>query len=102
VARLAAQAGVRNGLGDRLKVHGGSFIDDELPTGADLVTLLRVAHDHDDDTVRRLLRAIHRCLPMGGSLLLAEPMAGSQGADPHRALLPLLPDGHGPGPAAHA
>ena len=79
VARLAAQASARNGLGDRLKVHGGSFIDDELPTGADLVTLLRVAHDHDDDTVRRLLRAIHRCLPMGGSLLLAEPMAGPQG-----------------------
>lgn len=79
VARLAAQAGARNGLGDRLKVHGGSFIDDELPSGADLVTLLRVAHDHDDDTVRRLLRAIHRCLPLGGSLLLAEPMAGSQG-----------------------
>jgi len=79
VARLAAQASTRSGLGHRLRVHGGSFIDDELPTGADLVTLLRVAHDHDDDTVRRLLRAIHRCLPMGGSLLLAEPMAGSEG-----------------------
>lgn len=79
VARLAAQASTRAGLGDRLTVHGGSFIDDELPTGADLVTLVRVAHDHDDSTVRRLLHAIHRCLPMGGSLLLAEPMAGSLG-----------------------
>jgi demethylspheroidene O-methyltransferase len=37
--------------------------------------LVRVAHDHDDATVLTVLRAIHRALPLGGSLLLAEPMA---------------------------
>ncbi len=79
VARLAAKASADQGLQDRLSVHGGSFTEDRLPTGADLVTLLRVAHDHDDDTVRQLLHAIHLCLPLGGSLLLAEPMAGPQG-----------------------
>lgn len=59
---------------------GGDFRLDALPTGADLVTLVRVVHDHDDDTVRALLRAAWQALPPGGVLLLAEPMAGTPGA----------------------
>lgn len=44
------------------------------------MTLLRVAHDHPDANVRTLLRAIHEALPLGGALLLAEPMAEAGGA----------------------
>lgn len=62
------------GLSTRIAVHGGSFNDDELPSGADLVTLIRVAYDHDDARVLSLLRKIHRALAPGGTLLLAEPM----------------------------
>lgn len=69
-ARLAAA-----GVGQRVSAHGGSFIDDPLPLGADLITLLRVAHDHSDAVVRGLLQSIHQALPSGGTLLLAEPMA---------------------------
>jgi demethylspheroidene O-methyltransferase len=79
VAALATESLTQAGLAHRVHVHGGSFIADELPVGADLITLLRVAHDHDDATVLRLLGAIHRCLPLGGSLLIAEPMAGMPG-----------------------
>jgi demethylspheroidene O-methyltransferase len=59
----------------RASAHPGSFLSDPLPGGADLVTLVRVAHDHPDADVKALLRNIHDALPAGGTLLLAEPMA---------------------------
>jgi len=80
VAALAQARFQANGLGDRAIAHGGSFISDALPKGADLVTLVRVAHDHPDATVKALLKSIHQALPMGGMLLLAEPMAEATGA----------------------
>ncbi len=82
VAALAQAHVHSQGLGGRITVHGGSFTADPLPTGADLVTLVRVAHDHADDTVLTVLRAIHTALPLGGTLLLAEPMAQSEGQSP--------------------
>ncbi|MCU0976384.1 MAG: acetylserotonin O-methyltransferase [Steroidobacteraceae bacterium] len=75
-ARLASA-----GLAGRITVHGGDFTCDELPRGADLVTLVRVVHDHDDEIVARLLAAVRACLPQGGTLLIAEPMAGVAGAE---------------------
>lgn len=80
VAALAAENVQRQGLGDRISTHGGSFTQDALPRGADLVTLVRVAHDHPDGDVRVVLRAIFDALPLGGALLLAEPMAQAGGA----------------------
>lgn len=59
---------------------GGDFRLQPLPQGADLLTLVRVVHDHDDATVQALLRAAFEALPPGGRLLLAEPMAGTPGA----------------------
>jgi demethylspheroidene O-methyltransferase len=80
VAALAQARFEANGLGRRAIAHGGSFISDSLPKGADLVTLVRVAHDHPDATVKALLKSIHQALPVGGMLLLAEPMAQATGA----------------------
>lgn len=70
------------GLGARTTIHGGNFLADPLPKGYDLVTLVRVLHDHDDEPALALLRAIHAALPPGGRLLIAEPMAGTRGAEP--------------------
>lgn len=75
---VAARARAR--LGSRAKVFDGSFIDDPIPVGADIFTLVRVLHDHDDDVVRKLLKKVHDALPRGGTLLVAEPMAEKQGA----------------------
>ncbi len=80
VAQLARARLMQAGLGARVDVHGGSFEHDRLPEGADLVTLLRVAHDHPDEVVRHLLASIHAALPVGGTLVLAEPMADPDGA----------------------
>jgi len=68
------------GLLHRCSIHAGNFLADPLPTGADVATLVRVVHDHDDDAVRRLLAAVRKALLPGGTLLLAEPMAGTPGA----------------------
>lgn len=82
VAAIAQGRFAQQGLGERISAHGGSFTADALPVGADLVTLLRVAHDHPDEVVRVLLKAIYNALPAGGHLLLAEPMAQETGSRP--------------------
>ena len=82
VAALAQANFARQGLGQRAQAHPGSFLEDPLPRGADLVTLIRVAHDHPDADVRTLLAAIYQALPPGGTLLLSEPMAQEPGDAP--------------------
>ena len=84
VAELARERVQQAGLSQRISCHGGSFRQDTLPRGADLITLLRVAHDHADEAVLELLGAIHQALPAGGHLLLAEPMA-EPGGQPSRS-----------------
>lgn len=70
------------GFGDRVGSVGGSFLHDPLPTGADAVSLVRIVHDHDDAAARTILGAVRAALPPGGTLILAEPMAGIPGAAP--------------------
>lgn len=69
------------GLSDRARVVGGDFHTDPLPACADLMTFVRVLHDHDDGPVLALLRAARRALPEDGTLLIVEPMAGVPGAE---------------------
>lgn len=70
------------GLSGRAQAQGGSFLDDTLPLGADVISLVRVVHDHDDEVVRTLLRRAYDALPPGGTLVIAEPMSGVSGAEP--------------------
>ena len=70
------------GLMARATLTGGDFLRDPLPTGYDLVTLVRVLHDHDDAPAMALLRRVHAALPTGGRLLIVEPMAQTRGAEP--------------------
>ncbi len=65
----------------RLSAEAGDAIAGPLPGGADLVTLIRVLHDHDDPEALAILRNIRAALPPGGTLLIAEPMAGIRGAE---------------------
>jgi demethylspheroidene O-methyltransferase len=81
VAHKAAQRLASAGLGPRAATFGGDFRSTPLPQGADVISLVRIALDHDDDTVRMLLRAIHAALPRDGTLVIAEPMRGQRGAE---------------------
>lgn len=83
VAPLATRRFAELRLSDRVEVVGGSFLDDPLPRGADIASLVRVLYDHDDATVARVLAAAYAALPPGGTLLLSEPMSG--GDRPTRA-----------------
>ncbi len=82
VAERAQRLMAQLGLSDRIEITGGSFLEDALPTGADLISIVRVLHDHDDPSALALLRAVHAALPPGGGLLVAEPMSGAKGAEP--------------------
>jgi len=66
-------------IAPRLALHKGSFLHDPLPQGHDLITLVRILHDHDDEPALRILRAVRAALPPGGTLLIGEPMAGAPG-----------------------
>jgi len=82
VAEIARAAIADAGLGGRVSVYGGSFFTDTPPHGFDVVTLNRILHDHDDAPALQILRAAHGCLSDGGRIVLAEPMAGTPGAEP--------------------
>jgi demethylspheroidene O-methyltransferase len=81
VAVLAKATLAARGLDSRVEVHGGDFFRSALPRGADVMSLVRILHDHDDDDAMELLRNIHTALPAGGTLLVAEPMAATAGGE---------------------
>ncbi len=68
-------------LAGRSNAIGGDYKRDALPAGADLISLVRIAHDLDDGDLDPLLDKIWEALPPGGILLLAEPMAETGGAE---------------------
>ena len=80
VTGLARERFVAEGLGERAAVVAGDMLSDELPEGADVVSLIRILHDHDDEAVRRLLASVRRAIRPDGLLLLAEPMERTRGA----------------------
>ncbi|MEM8769774.1 MAG: methyltransferase [Pseudomonadota bacterium] len=70
---------------ERLTFAGGDFLTGPLPKGADLISLVRVLHDHDDGAVRSILRNAEAALAPGGRVLVAEPMRGNDGVDAYFA-----------------
>lgn len=56
-------------------VTGGDMFQDHWPESADLISLVRVLHDHDDAPIRAILKKARAALAPGGKLLIAEPTA---------------------------
>lgn len=82
VAARARERLERAKLTDRTCVHAGSFLKDPLPSGADVITLVRIVHDHGDEDVLKILTACRSAIKEGGTLILAEPMSGAGGVAP--------------------
>ena len=66
--------------GARVTGHPGNFFEQAIPRGYDLISLVRILHDHDDAPAAALLRNIRASLEPGSRLLIAEPMAQIPGA----------------------
>lgn len=67
---------------ERVSTHPGNFFNDFIPQGYDMVSLIRILHDHDDEPAQALLANIRKSLAPGSRLLIAEPMARIPGAEP--------------------
>ena len=81
VVKQATERFEKSGIASRACAVGGDFLIDPLPGSADVVSLVRVVHDHGDEAARSLLRSVHCALVPQGVLLLAEPMLGTPGAE---------------------
>lgn len=75
VAELAKKNTQASSAHYRMEFNGGSFFDDDLPSGADIITLVRIVHDHDDEQVMKILAAVYKALESGQTLLICEPMS---------------------------
>ncbi|MEL7446744.1 MAG: methyltransferase [Pseudomonadota bacterium] len=81
VAESGEQAVAQALDADRITGHQGSFFEDPVPSGYDIVSLVRILHDHDDGPALQILENIRSSLEPGGRLLVAEPMAQVPGAE---------------------
>jgi demethylspheroidene O-methyltransferase len=75
VAELARRKIAAAGLANRIDVVPGDFLSDALPGGQDIISLIRILHDHDDAPVQRLLLSVKQALAANGRVVIAEPMA---------------------------
>jgi demethylspheroidene O-methyltransferase len=66
----------QNSTPQKLLLHSGDFRCDHLPKGMDLISLVRVVHDHDDEVILATLRNIRKVCSTDTILLIAEPFAG--------------------------
>lgn len=81
VADQASRRMSRAKLEDRVTVANGDFLTDRLPTGADIISLVRVLLDHDDARALAILQKTYDALPPGGTLLVAETLSGVRDAE---------------------
>ena len=80
VVAVAQQNIAAQGLEDRVDTIAIDFKRQQLPSGHDALSFVRILHDHDDADVRQLLQAAASSLPANGLLLVAEPLADSTAA----------------------
>ncbi len=73
VAERAARQFADQGLGDRIRVEGGSFLD-AVPRGADAYLLSNVITDWDDERATTILGHCRDALSPGGKVLILEAL----------------------------
>ena len=61
-------------LQERCRFAGGSFFEDPLPTGHDVLLLANILHDWDASQCGRILAACHEAVEPGGTVVVVEPM----------------------------
>ena len=60
------------GCSDRVDVHEGDFLEDEFPTGYDVIMFSRVLTDWTPSVCKMLFEKVHKALPPEGKLVINE------------------------------
>ena len=82
---LAEERIAEHGLGDRCRFVAGSFFDDPLPQGHDILLLANILHDWETPECRRILAACHDAIEPGGTIVVVEPMLAEDLTGPDHA-----------------
>ena len=85
VRALAEERIAERGLGERCRFVAGSFFDDPLPKGHDLLLLANILHDWETAECRRILAACHDAINPGGTIVVVEPMLAEDLSGPDHA-----------------
>jgi tRNA A58 N-methylase Trm61 len=79
----------KHGLSDRLQFYPGDFFSDPLPE-ADVHVMGRILHNWDLPTKTMLLARAHQALPVGGALIVYDPLIDDRRRVQAHALLSSL------------
>ena len=73
------------GSGERCSFVAGSFFDDPLPAGHDVLLLANILHDWETAECRRILTACHEAIEPEGTIVVVEPMLAEDLSGPEHA-----------------
>ncbi|MCY3505139.1 MAG: methyltransferase [Chloroflexi bacterium] len=82
---LAEERITEHGLGGRCGFVAGSFFDDPLPRGHDVLLLANILHDWETPECRRILAACHDAIEQESTIVVVEPMLAEDLAGPDHA-----------------
>ncbi|MXW25915.1 MAG: methyltransferase [Dehalococcoidia bacterium] len=85
VRPLAEERIAQRELGARCRFVAGSFFDDRLPAGHDVVLLANILHDWETQECRRILARCHEAVEPGGTIVVVEPMLAEDLSGPDHA-----------------
>ncbi len=74
VRPLAEDRVAERRLHERCRFVAGSFFDDPLPKGHDVLLLSNILHNWDMSACQRILEACHEAIVPGGTIVIVEPM----------------------------
>ena len=84
--RLLAEERIANlGLRERCRFVAGSFFDDPLPKGHDVLLLANILHNWEMTECNLILVACHEAIEPGGTIVIVEPMLSEDLSGPAHA-----------------
>jgi acetylserotonin N-methyltransferase len=82
VKPLAVENIQKHGMSARIDVVTGDFFEEDLPDGADLITLSYILHDWTDEQCLRILQRCFSALHSGGQILILEKALNEERTGP--------------------
>lgn len=82
VRALALERAAENQVADRVAFVAGSFFEDSLPRGHDVLLLSSILHDWGDDDARAILRNCFAAARPGATVVITEPMLAEDFSGP--------------------